>query len=151
MTMHNNPHPILETPRLTLRALRNSDAGLTSLYTSDLRVARMTSRIPHPNPPGAVEAFIAHANAPTTQETTWAIDASKGFGTELVGVISIDDDGDIGYWVAPFFWGLGLASEALDAVVAFAASLASSSLASLALVAPSLVLWAAFFLPWMKM
>ncbi len=109
--------PILETPRLTLRGLRQSDAGLMSLYTSDIRVAGMTSSIPHPNPPGAVEAFIERATAPDATTSTWAIDATKGFGSELVGVVGLGDDGALGYWLAPFFWGLGIATEAVQAVV----------------------------------
>lgn len=109
--------PILETERLTLRPLRKSDAGLCSLYTSDFRVAGMTSRIPHPNPPGAVEQFIERSNSLEGTETTWAIDATKGFGSELVGVVSLEADGELGYWIAPFFWGLGIATEAAKGVV----------------------------------
>ncbi len=109
---------ILETPRLTLRQQRKSDAGLISLYTSDFRVAGMTSSIPHPNPPGAVELFIESANA-DTQNKTWAIDATKGFGCEVVGVMSLTAKGELGYWIAPFFWGLGIATEAGQAVLSY--------------------------------
>lgn len=109
--------PILETERLTLRPLRKSDAGLMSLYTSDIRVARMTSSIPHPNPPGAVEQFIQRSNSPEGTETVWAIDATKGYGSELVGVVGLERSGELGYWLAPFFWGLGIATEAAQAVV----------------------------------
>lgn len=119
MTQHKLSQPVLETARLTLRPLRKADAGLASLYTSDWRVARMTSSIPHPNPPGAVEAFIESVNGPNSREMSWAIDATKGFGTEIVGVIALRPDGEIGYWIAPFFWGLGIASEALDQVLNF--------------------------------
>ncbi len=111
--------PVLETTRLTLRPMRQSDTGLVSLYTSDLRVARMTTSIPHPNPPGAVEAFLR-----TTQKDTgdmhWTIDATKGFGCEVVGAIGLDKDGSIGYWLGPFFWNLGIATETVGAVCEFA-------------------------------
>lgn len=114
--------PVLETRRLDLRPLRKDDTGLISLYTSDIRVARMTARIPHPNPPGAVEAFIDSVARPGAAETTWAIDATRGFGTPLVGLASLGDDGELGYWVAPFFWRLGIASEAVAAVIGYAKS-----------------------------
>ena len=110
---------ILETERLCLRPLRKSDAGLISLYSSDLRVARMTTSIPHPNPPGAVELFIERVQQRDSDETTWAIDATKGFGCEVVGVMSLRDSGELGYWIAPFFWGLGIATEAGCAVVEY--------------------------------
>lgn len=107
---------VLETERLTLRPQRKSDAGLISLYTSDFRVAGMTSTIPHPNPPGAVEQFIERS-ATATDETVWAIDATKGLGCEVVGVMALHKDGELGYWIAPFFWGIGIATEAGQAVV----------------------------------
>jgi RimJ/RimL family protein N-acetyltransferase len=116
-------YPTFETERLTLRPLRQSDVGLLRLYAGDLRVARMTTSIPHPLPPGAEEAFVARALAPTRREDVWVMDGARvGLG-ELVGVISMErmDDADgqseIGYWVGPAFWNTGLASEALMALV----------------------------------
>ena len=55
--------PVLETDRCVLRPLRRSDMGLIEFYGSDARVARMTTSIPHPLPPGATEAFVARAMA----------------------------------------------------------------------------------------
>jgi RimJ/RimL family protein N-acetyltransferase len=120
--MKNNDsfQPVLETERLTLRPLRKSDAGLCSLYSSDWRVASMTTSIPHPNPPGAVEAFIASTHRLDHHEAVWAIDATKGFGTEFVGIMGLRGSGGLGYWIAPFFWNLGIASEAGAAVVDYA-------------------------------
>lgn len=120
LTKTVSTQPVLETERLTLRPLRKSDAGLVSLYSSDIRVARMTSSIPHPNPPGAVEAFIETVTGPDSRETAWAIDATKGFGCEIIGVVGLRRDGELGYWLGPFFWGLGIATEAARAVVTHA-------------------------------
>ena len=58
--------PVVEASRFLLRPLRTSDAGLIGLYTADERVARMTSSIPHPLPPGSTEAFVAQARLPAT-------------------------------------------------------------------------------------
>ena len=44
--------PVVETARFVLRPLRRSDAGLIEFYTKDERVARQTTTIPHPLPPG---------------------------------------------------------------------------------------------------
>ena len=113
--------PTIEAARFPLRPLRRSDAGLICLYTSDERVARMTSRIPHPLPPGATEAFVAKAMAPDRVEDVWAIDGSATGQGEVLGLISLArlDRGqsEVGFWVAPAFWNTGVASEAVAALV----------------------------------
>jgi RimJ/RimL family protein N-acetyltransferase len=107
----------ISTERFVLRPLRRSDAGLLSLYASDPRVAQNTRTIPHPMPPGAVEAFIARAMAETREEDVWAIDAQA----ELRGIVALKrldrDQSEISYWVAPAFWGTGIASDAVKALM----------------------------------
>lgn len=110
----------LTTPRLRLRPLRFSDAGLIGLFAGDARVARMTTGIPHPYPPGGAEAFVVRARTASRPETVWALDTGSDAENGLVGVISLrpasDGSAEIGYWVAPAFWGTGYASEAVEAV-----------------------------------
>lgn len=114
--------PVIETPRMILRALRASDAGLMTLYASDRRVAEMTPSIPHPYPPGAAEGMIAQAARPGRNAIHWAMDASGTGGAEFLGVITLDqldrDQSEISYWVAPTMWNTGLASEAVRALIA---------------------------------
>ena len=114
--------PVIEASRFVLRPLRPSDAGLIGHYTSDERVARMTSRIPHPLPPGSTEAFVAQARMPGRSEDVWAIDGSQAHQGEVLGLISLKrlDRGqsEIGFWVAPAFWNTGIATEAVGALVA---------------------------------
>ena len=50
--------PVIETEFFDLRPLRRSDMGLIDHYAGDARVARMTTSIPHPLPPGATEAYV---------------------------------------------------------------------------------------------
>ncbi|WP_062763002.1 GNAT family N-acetyltransferase [Falsirhodobacter sp. alg1] len=110
----------IETPRLLLRPARRSDAGLVAMYAGDRRVAEMTSSIPHPMPPGAIEAYIARAMA-GRDEIVWIMDGTAHNLGEVMGVISLKqmdrDQSEIGYWVAPAFWKTGLASEAVLALV----------------------------------
>ena len=114
--------PVIETERFSLRPLRRSDSGLLEMYAGDKRVARATRSIPHPLPPGAVEAFVARVTADERDEDVWAMDGSKTGMGEFLGVISLKrmdrDQSEVGYWVAPAFWNTGLASEAVRALIA---------------------------------
>jgi len=113
--------PLIETERFDLRPLRKSDMGLIELYSGDARVARMTTSIPHPLPPGTTDAFVSRAMSDKRDEDVWAIDGSKSGASDLMGLISLDrmDRGqsEVGYWVAPPYWNTGLASEAVQALV----------------------------------
>lgn len=108
----------LRTERLLLRPLRASDAGPISLYAGDARVARMTTSIPHPYPPGAAELFIQRASAPDTGDVHWAVDATPIGGAEFVGVVGFHPRiGEVGYWIGPPFWNTGYVTEAVTAIV----------------------------------
>jgi len=116
--------PVIEAGRLVLRPLQRSDTGLLQHYAGDERVARWTTSIPHPLPPGAAEAFVDRALRPTRREDVWAMDGTRAGLGELVGVIALERmDGaerqsEIGFWVAPALWNTGLASEAVGALLA---------------------------------
>jgi RimJ/RimL family protein N-acetyltransferase len=116
--------PVIETDRLVLRPLQRSDKGMLQLYAGDARVARMTTSIPHPLPPGAEDAFIDRALSEKRREDVWALDGTRSGLGELVGVIGLERmedaarQSEVGYWVAPAFWNTGLASEAVTALLA---------------------------------
>lgn len=112
--------------RFVLRPLRASDAGLVALFAGDRRVAEATRSIPHPLPPGAVEAFIARAMSGETRGTIWAMDGAATGLAEVLGVISLKPmepgkngvgQSEVGFWVAPQMWNTGIASEAVRALV----------------------------------
>ncbi len=113
--------PVIETERFDLRPLRRSDMGLIEHYAGDERVARMMMTLPHPLPPGTVEAFVARSMAEDRNEHVWAMDATKDGGPELIGAIllkSLDrNQSEIGYWVAPIYWNTGIASLAVQTLV----------------------------------
>ena len=112
---------VIETERFDLRPVRMSDRGLVEMYGSDERVARMTTTIPYPVPPGATEAFLLRVMAEDTAETVWAMDATKTGGAEVMGLISLErmdrNQSEVSYWVAPAFWNQGTAQVAVTALL----------------------------------
>ena len=114
--------PVIETDRFVLRAPRHSDSGLLALYAGDERVARNARSIPHPLPPGATEAFIRRALDPKAEKLAWVLDGSASGLSEVLGVISLKpmdrEQSEVSFWVAPSFWGTGIATAALGAIVA---------------------------------
>ena len=107
----------IKTERLILRSLQDSDAGLIALYVGDERVAMNLAVVPHPYPAGAAEAYIEYSRKEDTDEIIWVIELNG----ELIGVIAISPRdsgrGNIGYWLAPQFWGAGFTPEALEAAI----------------------------------
>ncbi len=115
--------------RFILRPVRKSDAGLFSMYAGDRRVAEATHSIPHPLPPGAAEAFVARAMSIRLDEDVWVMDGTASGLAEVLGVINLKrmDQGarggvagqsEISYWVAPAYWKTGIASQAVQALIA---------------------------------
>ena len=102
--------------------MRQSDAGPIGLFAGDFRVSSKTTSIPHPLPPNAAEQFIARSMSPDTDEIVWVIEIGD---EQLVGLISLQqiEEGvaEIGYWIAPAFWGAGFASEAVERLMVYAA------------------------------
>jgi RimJ/RimL family protein N-acetyltransferase len=105
--------------RIRLRAPRPSDAGAIAVACADARVARMTTRIPHPYPPGAAEAFVAEARRPGG-ELVYVVDGAELGLPAMCGVISVrpleGGASEIGYWIAPPLWRKGLGRAAIEAV-----------------------------------
>ena len=112
---------VIETERFVLRPLRRSDMGQIEMCASDKRVAYMTTSIPHPVPPGMIEAYVTRAMADDRDEDIWAMDGLNSGGSEIMGLISLErmdrNQSEVSYWVAPHFWNTGLASDAVQALV----------------------------------
>ena len=113
--------PVIETEFFDLRPLRRSDMGLIDHYAGDERVARMTTSIPHPLPPGATSAYVDRCLREDRTEDVWIIDGTKAGGPELKGLIGLKrmdrNQSEISFWVAPIFWNTGIARQAVEALV----------------------------------
>lgn len=114
--------PTITTDRLTLRPLRASDAPAMQQFASDFDVSRMLAQVPHPYPDGEAEAFIAEVVDldDSLPFRVFAIDDGK-----FAGTIALAADGEafkggearLGYWLGRPFWGRGLATEAVRALL----------------------------------
>lgn len=107
----------ITSERFVLRPLKHSDGGLISMYASDEKLARATRSIPHPLPPGMVEAMIARSLSPERNEDVWVLDGSASGHAEVLGIITLTrmdrNQSEVFYWVAPAFWNVGFATEAV--------------------------------------
>lgn len=109
--------PALETERLTLRAPRIDDAKAIAALADDLRIARNTTRIPHPYSLADAEAWLAAVNR-ADGERTFLVTLADG---TIIGACGFDlRDGrgpELGYWLGVAHWGKGYATEAARAVI----------------------------------
>ena len=103
--------------RFVLRPPLISDTGLIAMYLSDEKVARGLRNIPHPLPPGTVEGLVARAHHPDRTENIWVMDGTATGHAEVLGLITLNrmdrDQSEVYYWVAPAFWNVGFATEAV--------------------------------------
>jgi len=113
--------PDIASDRFLLRSVRKSDTGLLQMYSADERIARGTRSIPHPLPPGAIDAFVARAQTASDEEM-WVLDGTASGLDEVLGVVALERmdrrQSEISFWIAPACWNSGLASEAVSAIVA---------------------------------
>lgn len=109
--------PRIDTPRLTLRRPLRADADRIAGLVDDFDVARMTTRIPHPYGVTGPDEFWTLAQDTEGLELL-VIDL---VGEGPVGAIGLSDKGgllpEVGYWLGRPYWGEGLATEAVGALL----------------------------------
>lgn len=105
----------IETSRLVLRPMQSSDARDLFTVFGDARVMRFWSTLPHINI-SETEALIretVNADPETTAE--FAIE----FEGRVIGKAGFWRMPEIGYLLHPDYWRRGLATEALQALIAY--------------------------------
>lgn len=115
----------LETPRLSLRPFQVSDdEPMYNNWASDPEVTRYLTWKPHPDLDETrriLAMFIAEAQSPDNYH--WAIvprDLGQPIGA--VGITNVSDalrSGSLGYCIGKAWWGDGVMSEAVTAVLDF--------------------------------
>ena len=113
---------VLQTERLILRPWRDEDAGALFKYASDPDVGPRAGWRPHES---IVESLAVIRNA-FRSEGMWAVELKET--SEVIGSAGYlpaananlrigPNDAEVGYWIAHPYWGRGLGTEALRAVV----------------------------------
>ena len=121
------PTPVLETPRLILRPIRESDVPAVQRHFAHWDVVKyLHAEIPWPYPPDGAATNMAETlpKMARGEQSCWAI-TLKGGDDELIGRIDLlPDDGvsrtQRGFWLSRDHWGRGLMTEAADRVTAYA-------------------------------
>lgn len=138
MKFDSDSRPVLETDRLEINALAQSDCVRVAALAGDKRIYDMTLLIPHPYELHHAEEWIGTHRAQWERwRQDWTMNfairaksggASKGASAgELMGVIGlvgrpVYKRAEMGYWLGIPFWGKGYMTEAARAVVEFAQS-----------------------------
>lgn len=111
----------LRTARLLLRPFQPDDAAAVERGLAAREVAEQTLTIPHPYPPGSAATWIGrHAEwYAAGKQAIWAIvHADMLVGAIGLNIVAAHRRAEAGYWIAKDAWGQGIATEALQAVLA---------------------------------
>ncbi|QLF68753.1 GNAT family N-acetyltransferase [Peteryoungia desertarenae] len=110
------PCPEIETKRLRLRPVRMGDADAIAFSLIDFEVARMLTRVPAPfHRQDAVDWL----NGLDSRKSAWPF-AITTDDDVMIGNVSLEllhGQWHLGYWLNRFYWGKGLMSEAVEAVL----------------------------------
>jgi [ribosomal protein S5]-alanine N-acetyltransferase len=114
--------PVFETPRLILRAVRESDAPSYERYFVDYAViSELSAAVPWPYPKGGVMHYIRSEILPEQGKDRWVWGIFlKENPTELIGNVDLwraGTPGNRGFWLGRPFWGRGLMTEAVEPVI----------------------------------
>ena len=109
------PCPVIETKRLRLRPHRLSVAAAIAESLADFKVSRMLARVPAPYDQQDALDWLNRQTANVLPDWTLAITMADDVHIGCVGIELLDGEWHVGYWLNRFYWGKGLASEAVHA------------------------------------
>lgn len=116
--------PRLTTPRLLLRAFALADVPRLVALAGDYEVAKNTLNIPHPYQEADARRWVQLTQENYEQQTGYAFALELRATGAFIGGMGLTlerrfDRAEAGYWLGASYWGQGLASEALAAVLQF--------------------------------
>ncbi|GAA4507786.1 GNAT family N-acetyltransferase [Hymenobacter ginsengisoli] len=116
--------PQLTTSRLRLRAFALADVPHLVALAGNYEVAKNTLNIPHPYGVEDARRWVQLTQENIERQTGYAFAIELQATGEFIGGIGLTverrfDRAEAGYWLGQPYWGQGLASEALAAVLRF--------------------------------
>ena len=110
--------PYLETPRLRLRSPGLGDAKRMTEFLGSFAVSGNLAKVPHPYTIEDARTWLSgwRADVPPN-ETRFVIELKDDGAVGMVGFRDCDGNAMIGYWLGEPYWGHGLMTEALSAVL----------------------------------
>ena len=116
--------PHLESSRLVLRAFAPADESRLITLAGNYEVAKNTLNIPHPYTAADAQAWLllTQQSFARSEAINFAIELRQT--QEFIGGIGLRleprfDSAEAGYWLGCPYWGQGLATEALRALLRF--------------------------------
>ena len=109
---------MLTTDRLTLRPFRPDDRDAFRALAGHWEVARMTSDIPHPLTDEDARQWLA----PAADEARFALIEDDVLIGGAGYFMRTARAAEVGFWLGRAYWGRGLATEAVRAVLAYGLS-----------------------------
>ena len=112
----------IRTERLLLRPFQGGDVADALAYRNDLEFARFLHHIPQPFTSADAISFVAvNMSEPWERSPTFAVTLSRTvIGTVNLEVEATSQSAMLGYAIGRSWWGQGLATEAAQAVLAWA-------------------------------
>jgi len=113
----------LKTQRLVLKPPGREDKQALVEHLGDLEVVRWLSNVPHPYTLADAEDWIGIVAKSGTDEIP-SFQLSVFMDDALIGGVGLrhleDNVYELGYWLAREFWGKGIATEAVTALLRYA-------------------------------
>ena len=112
---------MIETPRLILRDVDLNDVDTIVPELNNFNIARNTARIPQPYHRDDALDFLNFVKTLDERSLVCAISDSSN-PSQLLGIVSYEfsveqNDAELGYWLSESYWGKGLMTEAVGAMV----------------------------------
>jgi ribosomal-protein-alanine N-acetyltransferase len=116
--------PTFHTPRLLLRAFALADVPHLVALAGNYEVAKNTLNIPHPYQEEDARRWVQLTEENYAQRTGYAFAVELKATSSFIGGIGLTvdrrfDRAEAGYWLGQPYWGRGLATEALAALLRF--------------------------------
>jgi len=117
--------PVLDTPRLVLRAFTLDDVDEVARLAGDPLIAETTANIPHPYESKHAEGWIATHAEQYREGTLMNVAVTDRADGALYGCVGLEirpavNRAEIGYWIGVPYWNRGYATEASWALLTWA-------------------------------